>query len=96
MFGATRIDLILTSRLKAFFTSPRNSIAAHKALFDALECHILLTPSSAPPVTEQILVAHQMKHLHIPSVENLIDKPHRHYEFNKTYEANRTDPMLAM
>ncbi|KAF2446773.1 NRPS-like enzyme [Karstenula rhodostoma CBS 690.94] len=80
----------------AFFTSPRNSVAAHGALFDKLQCKILLTPEPAPPATEHIISAHPIKHLHVPSVTDLLEKEYPHYTYNKTYAAARTDPLVVV
>ncbi|KAF9737834.1 hypothetical protein PMIN02_001133 [Paraphaeosphaeria minitans] len=80
----------------AFFTSPRNSVAAHGALFDKLQCQVLLTPEPAPPATEQIINTHPMKHLHVPSVADLLEKEYPHYAYNKTYAAAHTDPLVVV
>jgi hypothetical protein len=37
-----------------------------------------------------------MKHLSIPSVEDLLDKVHPHYPYNKTFATARTDPWVMV
>jgi hypothetical protein len=81
---------------QAFFTSPRNSLAAHGALFDQLKCRTMLTPNPTPPAVEQILSALPMKHLQIPSVSDLLDQAHPHYPYNKTFETGRADPFMVV
>ncbi len=83
-------------RIQAFFTSPRNSAAAHKALFNGLKCRTLLTPSPTPPATESILQTCSMKHLHVPSVEDLLDHVHPHYSYDRKYESARAEPFVVM
>jgi len=65
-------------------------------LFNKLKCRTLLTPNPALPVIEHILNAHPMKHLHVPSVEDLLDTVYPHYSFNKTLEQARTEPFGIM
>ncbi|KAF2877640.1 hypothetical protein BDV95DRAFT_625448 [Massariosphaeria phaeospora] len=80
----------------AFFTSPRNSIGAHEALFKQLKCRIMLTPDPTPPIVESILKAHSMRHLQVPSVADLLDKTHPHYEYDKTFEKARMEPLAVI
>ncbi|TVY16316.1 Non-canonical non-ribosomal peptide synthetase FUB8 [Lachnellula arida] len=90
LFGAVKTGY------KMFFTSPRNSIPAHRHLFNSLGCQTMLTSSPAPPVVNAIVGAHPLKVLEVPSVHDLLHKKYPHYPYNKTFEEAKDDPLLAL
>lgn len=79
-----------------FLTSPRNSAAAHQALFDRLKCRVLLTPEPTPPQALSIIETVSPQHLKVPSIDDLMKTEHRPYEYTKTYEQGRNDPLWIM
>jgi hypothetical protein len=86
----------LTNPIQAFFTSPRNSIPAHCSLFEKLKCQAMLTSNPTPPAVGPILSAYPMKHLQVPSVEDLLDTVHPHYPYNKTFVTAHFEPFVVM
>lgn len=78
------------------FTSPRNSIAAHSNLFDALDCHVMVTPSPQPPGVSAIIASCKLSTFEIPSVEELLGETYPHFPYYKTYEEHKLDPLLAV
>ncbi|KAI0099721.1 putative NRPS-like enzyme [Nemania sp. FL0031] len=79
-----------------FFTSPRNSAAAHSALFGALKCRTLVTTDPVPPPALTILEAVKPQKLTLPSVDELLGRIHQHYTCHKTYEKNAQEPIWAI
>ncbi|KAI1130967.1 putative NRPS-like enzyme [Nemania abortiva] len=79
-----------------FLTSPRNSAAAHSALFETLKCRILVTTDPVPPPALTILEAVKPRHLTMPSVDELLGGSNLHYECSKTYENNNWEPAWAI
>jgi hypothetical protein len=82
--------------MQAFFTSPRNSIAAHLSLLHETKCHVLLTSNPTPPGVEAILSAASVKHLQIPSVKDLLDEIYPAYDYQKSFETAKSDPILIV
>ncbi|KAK6952390.1 hypothetical protein Daesc_006926 [Daldinia eschscholtzii] len=76
----------------AFLTSPRNSPAAHRSLFDSLKCRTLVTTDPAPPSITPIIEAVEPCQLIVPSVKELLEKSYPHFSFDKTFEEARHDP----
>lgn len=72
-----------------FLTSPRNSPAAHQALFKRLACRILVTPDPIPPSTAPVLKAVQPRHLTIPHVEELLEKNFPEYGYTRSFDEAR-------
>ncbi|KAI8627306.1 putative NRPS-like enzyme [Xylariaceae sp. FL1651] len=95
-----RLTALLLAAIKTnyviFFTSPRNSPAAHKALLETLECKTLVTISPAPPAALTILEVAQPQKLTIPEVDELVSKVYEHYKCDRTYEKNGKDPVWAI
>lgn len=59
-----------------FLTSPRNSPAAHRSLFDSLKCRTLVTTDPTPPSVPSIIEDVKPRQRFIPSVEELLEKPY--------------------
>ncbi|TRX88381.1 hypothetical protein FHL15_010694 [Xylaria flabelliformis] len=95
-----RLTALLLAAIKTnyviFFSSPRNSPAAHKALLESLKCKTLVTISPAPPPALTILEVAQLQKLTIPEVDELVSKVYEHYKCDRTYEKNGRDPIWAI
>jgi acyl-CoA synthetase (AMP-forming)/AMP-acid ligase II len=97
-----RSTALLLAAIKAgyviFFDSPRNSAAAHKSLFNALNCKVLLTDDPTPPPAQLCLEAieGQAQMLAIPSVQELMSNSYPHFAYDKSYEEARWDPVWVM
>ncbi|CAF9913655.1 MAG: hypothetical protein ALECFALPRED_008933 [Alectoria fallacina] len=82
---------------KALLASPRNSLHAHVNLLDSTQCHILITPATAPPVTKEILSQRQMRHVLVPSLQNwLREEAVSVYPYEKTFEEARYEPFVVV
>ncbi|KAJ5717801.1 NRPS-like enzyme [Penicillium malachiteum] len=79
-----------------FFTSPRNSIAAHKSLLERLECTTFLTPVPRPPFVGPILEGCSVKSIDIPSLEALLTTEYPHFEYHKTYPEAGPEPIVIL
>ncbi|KAI1736251.1 hypothetical protein F4680DRAFT_262340 [Xylaria scruposa] len=95
-----RLTALLLAAIKTnyviFFSSPRNSPAAHKALLETLKCKTLVTTSPVPPPALTILEVVKPQKLTIPEVDELVSKVYEHYKCDRTYEKNCRDPIWAM
>ncbi|KAJ5355196.1 NRPS-like enzyme [Penicillium cataractarum] len=74
-----------------FLPSPRNSIAAHKHLLETLNCTKILAPVPRPPFITAILDALPLSVYDIPSVDELLATDYPHFEYTKSYPADRDD-----
>ncbi|KAI0878925.1 putative NRPS-like enzyme [Hypoxylon argillaceum] len=95
-----RLTALLLAAIKTnyiiFFSSPRNSPAAHKALLETLKCKTLVTISPTPPPALAILEVAQPQKLTVPEVDELVGKVYEHYKCDRTYEKNGRDPIWAI
>jgi hypothetical protein len=82
--------------MQAFLTSPRNSPAAHEALFKRLNCGMLLTSNPTPPPAEKILKAYPLKHLQISSVAELLEQDYPQYPYEKTFATAASQPFAIL
>ncbi|KAK7745063.1 putative NRPS-like protein biosynthetic cluster [Cytospora paraplurivora] len=95
-YGALVLAAIKTGYV-IFVTSPRNSPAAHRALFDRVQCRTFLTTDPLPPPAGAILNAVKpLQHLTVPSLEELLNKENKPYVLSKTYQELRDDPFVVM
>ena len=69
---------------------------AHKSLFEAAKCDILLTTDPKPPPVTALLTAHKMDVVIVPSLETLLDQEHAPFSYNKTYEDSHSDPIYVL
>ncbi|KAF4627460.1 hypothetical protein G7Y89_g10695 [Cudoniella acicularis] len=81
---------------KLLLTSPRNSPEGNKNLFDTMDCRVLLTTKPRPPTVEPVLRLHELQIFSIPSIEELFDKTHEHFPYDKTFEGAKKDPLVAL
>ena len=81
---------------KLFLTSPRNSLAAHFALFEALSCRTLLSSDPRPSAVTAI-GDHQGFHIvEVPSVSYLLDVQHHHFAFEKSWPEAQSEPLFVV
>lgn len=86
----------ITEIFKLFLTSPRNSPAAQRSLFESLKCQTLITSDSKLPPVLPILEVVKPRCLTIPSVDELLKESFPSFAYDKTYEAGRWDPLFIM
>ncbi|KAJ8108999.1 hypothetical protein ONZ43_g6259 [Nemania bipapillata] len=79
-----------------FFTSPRNSPAAQRALFSKLNCETLLTTDPVPPPAVAVAQAANARTLVIPKLDELIATSYPIYSCKKTYEEAKSDPLIII
>ncbi|PQE13474.1 NRPS-like enzyme protein [Rutstroemia sp. NJR-2017a WRK4] len=79
-----------------FLTSPRNSVAAQKELFQRLKCMTLLFPNPRPPPVFSIAEALPVKALEVPDLDELLGKEHPHFGFKKTFGDARDEPLFVV
>ncbi|KAI1129722.1 putative NRPS-like enzyme [Nemania abortiva] len=95
-YGALVLAAIKTGYV-LFVTSPRNSVDAHRALFDHLRCQVLLTSDPVPPAGRLILdVVNPAHHLTVPSVEDLLTQNYPPYILDKTFQELRDGLFVVM
>lgn len=82
--------------MQLFLTSPRNSPAAHRGLFDALKCKTLVTTDPLPPPAHAIIETVKPRKIVIPTVDELLEKTYPHFSYDKTFEEARWDPFFIM
>ncbi|KAK7755566.1 hypothetical protein SLS62_002500 [Diatrype stigma] len=91
VFAAAKVGYVL------FATSPRNSTAAHRALFDRLQCQTLVTSDPVPPAASTILEAIKPpRHLKVPSIEELFEKRYPPYVLDKDFQHLRHKPFIVL
>ncbi|KAI0483789.1 acetyl-CoA synthetase-like protein [Xylaria cf. heliscus] len=79
-----------------FLTSPRNSPAAHQALFNELKCQTLLTTDPVPPPVAAVMEAVKPRKFTIPSVDDLLGTVYPAYVYTKTYEQAQREPLIII
>lgn len=91
----TEPGLLMLSQI--FVTSPRNSAAAHRALFAHLKCRTFITTDPMPPSAHAVVDAvRPARHLTVPSVEELLSRQTPHYLLSKTFRELRRAPFVVM
>lgn len=86
--------LLISSKL--FLTSPRNSPAAQRSLFEALKCQTLVTSDSTLPAISPILEIVRPRCLTIPAVDELLEESFPSFPYDRAYEAGRWDPFFIL
>lgn len=86
----------MLNQSQLFLTSPRNSPAAHRGLFEALDCQILVTTDPAPPSVQTIVDAVQPRQLIIPSEHDLLSETHTPVDYKQSFEEGLKDPLWVM
>ncbi|TEY87502.1 hypothetical protein BOTCAL_0001g00280 [Botryotinia calthae] len=96
-YGANPEVLAYIGTNDLFIISPRNSPAAHCALFDHLKCQTLITSNAIPPPTNVILNAVKpLHHFIVLSIEELLNQQYPHYVLSKTFEDLRQTAIVVM
>ncbi|AEO71525.1 uncharacterized protein THITE_2124010 [Thermothielavioides terrestris NRRL 8126] len=90
MFAAAKTGYVV------FLPSPRNSAAAHQALFETLRCRLLATPDPVPAPAVAALEVVKPRHLAVPGVEELLHKDYPPYVSDKVFEKARWDPLVIV
>ncbi|KAL1871078.1 putative NRPS-like protein biosynthetic cluster [Diaporthe australafricana] len=70
--------------------------AAHKSLFEALECETLVTTDPTPPAAQAILEAVKPRRLIIPDIDELLEQTHLLFPYDKSFEEARWDPLVVI
>ena len=86
----------LTSIEKSILNSPRNSVDAHVSLFTAQGCDTIIAPEPQPPYIPAIQKAYACRILHLPSLDTLLNLEGPKYEYQKTFDEARHDPIAAL
>ncbi|KAK3331262.1 hypothetical protein B0H66DRAFT_598749 [Apodospora peruviana] len=100
-----RLTALILAAVKAgyvpFLTSPRNSPATHRALFNKLKCRTLITSGDpVPPPVAAILGAivepSPPRHLVVLSLEKLLSRSWPMYRYHKTFQEARWDLLFII
>ncbi|KUI66302.1 Linear gramicidin synthase subunit D [Cytospora mali] len=95
-----RLTAMILASVKAgfvlFLTSPRNSPAAQRSLFEALKCRTLITSDSRLPSVLPIIDVVAPRCLTIPSVDELLKESFPPFAYDKAFEAGRWDPLFVL
>ena len=80
-----------------FFSSQSNSIKAHAALLERLQCEIFFASMPHTKVTEAILSERPMQTLELPGLDFWLQESQVPiYKYEKTFEEARLDPFAVM
>lgn len=79
-----------------FLASPRNSVDAQINPLDRLKCKTVISPNPRPPPVTAILVAHKLRVLEIPSVQELLSKKNRPFPFGANFVKVSSNPLFIM
>ncbi|ROW10094.1 hypothetical protein VMCG_02037 [Cytospora schulzeri] len=95
-----RLTAMILASVKAgyalFLTSPRNSPAAQRSLFEALKCRTLVTSDSKLPPVLPILEIVKPRCLTIPTLDELLEESFPLFAYDKAFEAGRWDPLFIL
>lgn len=95
-----RYMILIAAAVKAGYAmlliSPRNSLEAQLNLFKQTGCHKLVTTSPGPPAIQQLADASGFPVFHVPSVDELFEQDHVHYEYDKKYSENKAEPLVIL
>lgn len=78
------------------FPSPRQSTLAHVNLMRLTKCQTILATDTGIPAIDMILESYQMQFFQIPKLEELLDQKYLDYQFDKTFEEARTEPLVVL
>ncbi|TEY43707.1 hypothetical protein BOTCAL_0362g00110 [Botryotinia calthae] len=83
---------------KVLLLSPRNSVAAQIDLIKATKCRRFITSGRPLPSATAILAAagSALQTLEIPTIENLLTAPTKHYPYNKSFDDVCDEPLVVM
>ena len=78
------------------FTTPRYSVSAQVELMKKLDYKTMLLPSMQPPVANEILEEYSMSTFEVPELEELLTQRYPLYEYSKTFEEAKHEPLAVM
>ncbi|KAI2610579.1 acetyl-CoA synthetase-like protein [Hypoxylon sp. NC1633] len=76
---------------KLFLTSPRNSLVAHLALLETLECTDIIVAGPNPPVVDEILQRRTMRLLRMEGMEHFLNHVYEPYPYETTIDKAKSD-----
>ncbi|KAJ4987110.1 thioester reductase domain-containing protein [Stagonosporopsis vannaccii] len=91
--------LVLSSVMvgyKMLFPTPRYGVEATNALISIAGGSVMLLPSQADPIASEIVARRSMQSHKIPNPENLLTSKPEPYPYEKTFEANRNEPLVCL
>ena len=78
------------------FLSPRHSVLAQVNLLKQLDCKTLLISAERSPEIDSILDGYDMRVFQIPELKDLLDQIHPYYEFKKTFDEAKNEPLIVL
>ena len=78
------------------YNSPRNSLDAHLNLLELQNCSTVLLQDPQPPYVAALLDSRPMRTLLLPSLEELFTCRSLHYEYKKSFQEARGNPLVAL
>jgi acyl-coenzyme A synthetase/AMP-(fatty) acid ligase len=78
------------------FPTPRYGVEAITAIITRANGSIMLVPSTPFPVISEVLAKRSMRTLDFPSIEHFLDSEPAPYQFTKTFEANKHEPLVCL
>lgn len=84
---------------KLLLLSPRNTKSDHASLFENTNCTTLLTlPPPYSPTINTILEAVEPKPrvIHVPTIFQLLETPHPHFPYPKTFESAKNEALVLV
>ena len=79
-----------------FFTSPRNSAAAHTALFKTSGTRALLASDTSFPGLAPLAAACDLKLVQVPSLDDLYNKTYPVYPYHKRWTEAKDEPLVVL
>ncbi|CAO2652907.1 Nn.00g023180.m01.CDS01 [Neocucurbitaria sp. VM-36] len=81
---------------KMLFPSPRYGTEALAALIDRVDGTIMLRSSTPFPVVDEVLQNREMRTFQIPSLEDLLSAQPDQYQYTKTFESSKHEPLISL
>ncbi|KAF5870715.1 putative nrps-like enzyme protein [Botrytis fragariae] len=83
---------------KVLLLSPRNSVAAQLELIRTTKCRTFITAGRSLPSVAAILATagSALQTLEIPTIENLLTTPSKHYPYDKSFDDVCDEPLVVM
>src|SRR5262245_53778993 len=75
--------------------SVRNSESQHLSVFEAASCtRVLYTPNFSSKISDIQTIKSELRGFAVPELDELINSPSKHYDYNKSWAEARTDPII--
>ncbi|KAF4631134.1 hypothetical protein G7Y89_g6998 [Cudoniella acicularis] len=81
---------------KMIFPSPNYAVTGLTTLLDQLGCKIILASSKQLDIVSRLSKGGHKQFYEIPSLTKLLDEPHPHFSFNKTFDAAQSEPLVVV